>query len=247
MFDLVVHEPKRRARIALGFVWALAVILALIDFARADERLQVDALIITGIDISGSMEAEAVMIEVEGIAGAIQAPDVLAAIQAGDLGRIGFVVFLWADRPLPLVARWRVIENEDDAAIAAAEILAGAADAMGAELARGAWNTDLTGALLTAAELIAAAPFRTDRAIVNIVTDGAPTQRADDVPLARTALLATGATLNGMIVGGSADTVTYFRNSVVGGPSAFTITASKAESLVYAFRRKFRMDISGIM
>lgn len=228
------------ARLAF-FVLLIVFLLLFVGQPRAQER--VDALILTGLDVSSSMNAEAVRIEVEGIAMAIQAPDVLAAIQRGERGRIGFAIYLWADGKAPLVAPWRVIATADDAALVAAELLAATVDIAAVQRQAGTL-TDLTTSLLTATALLAASPFPADRHVVNIVTDGEPTKREDEVSMARATLLATGATLNGMIVAGSDQTVSYFRSSVVGGKGAFVITASKAESLVYAFRRKFGLDLA---
>ena len=48
---------RKSVMIGLGAAWVAAVLVALLNVARADERPKVDALIITGIDISGSMES----------------------------------------------------------------------------------------------------------------------------------------------------------------------------------------------
>lgn len=228
--------------LALAALAVLATIALAIGSAHADDN-RVDALILTGIDVSSSLNAEAIRIEVEGIAMAVQAPDVLAAIQRGERGRIGFAIYLWADGTMPLVAPWRVIATADDAGQVAAELLAATTDIAAVQKQAGTL-TNLTDSLLNATALLQAAPFPADRHVVNIVTDGAPTKREDEVSMARATLLATGATLNGMIVAGTDQTASYFRTSVIGGKGAFLITASKAESLVYAFRRKFGLDLA---
>lgn len=243
MFDLCMRWLKRRVLAALFIAWALAVAIAGIQLARADEAV-VDVLILTGIDVSGSMSTEDVMVEIEGIAMAIQSPDVMAAIQSGPTKRIGFAVFLWASEPLQMVAPWRVIASEDDAAAAAADLVAGAAAAVPDWTKRAGWMTDLTGALESASVYLDAAPLRSSRAVLNVVTDGSPTERVDAVPAVRQQLMSRGVTINGMIVGGSADDVAYFRSTVIGGKGTFLTTASKAESLVAAFRSKFRLDLA---
>jgi len=234
----------RLARWCIGAAVAAAIAWLAIAGARADEPIQVDALLLTGLDVSQSLSPEDIRLEVEGIALAIQSPSVLAAIQRGEHGRIGFAVYLWAEgRDMPLVAPWRVIATADDAAIVAAELLAATTD-LAAVQRRAGQLTNLADSLLNAAALLQAAPFQAQRLVVNIVTDGAPTMKEFAVPAARAALLATGATINGMIVSGTDETAEYFRVGVAGGRGAFVYTVSQAESLVYAFRRKFVLDMA---
>lgn len=233
--------------ILIGAVLAgVAGVLALAVGARADEPVAVDAAILTGVDVSQSLSPEDIRIEIEGIALAIQSPSVLAAIQRGRHGRIGFAVYVWAEGDdMPLVVPWRVIATPDDAAQVAAELLAATTD-LAAVQRRAGMLTNLTDSLLSAAALIEAAPFHAERRVVNFVTDGAPTMKESAVPAARAALLATGATINGMIVAGTDATAGYFRANVVGGRGAFVYAVSKAESLVTAFRSKFGMDLASV-
>ena len=89
--------------------------------AVADE-LTTDANIVTGLDVSSSINAQETMLQIDGMAQAIRSPDVLAAIQRGPHGRIGFTVFVWADGDYPELVSWRLIGNEQDAAAASQEI-----------------------------------------------------------------------------------------------------------------------------
>jgi len=83
----------RLARWCIGAAVAAAIAWLAIAGARADEPIQVDALLLTGLDVSQSLSPEDIRLEVEGIALAIQSPSVLAAIQRGEHGRIGFAHF----------------------------------------------------------------------------------------------------------------------------------------------------------
>lgn len=243
-----------RAALILAIGMAILWISGLAYCARADPQIPAsggaqealpatDLNILTGLDVSGSMEPLSIMLEVDGVAAAITSPEVLAAIQAGQHGRIGFGVFLWADAEMPMVAAWRVIATPEDAALAAAELKAATEGLAKRQHAYGGL-TNLAGALDRASELLAGAPFITSRAVVNIVTDGRPTQRESDVPAARADLLARGVTINGMIVAGQAATVAYFRASVAGGRGSFVLTADRPEKLVYSFKRKFILDLA---
>ena len=60
--------------------------------------------------------------QVDGMAQAIRAPEIVAAIKNGRHGRIGFAVFLWAAGDFPELASWRVIGSPQDAEAASNEI-----------------------------------------------------------------------------------------------------------------------------
>jgi Ca-activated chloride channel homolog len=60
-----------------------------------------DANIVTGLDISDSITPDEIRLEIEGMARAIRSPEVLAAIQSGKNGRIGFAVFAWSHNQFP--------------------------------------------------------------------------------------------------------------------------------------------------
>ena len=60
---------------------------------------------------------------------------------------------------------------------------------------------------------------------------------------ARERLLAAGATVNGVVLGGDATVVDYYRSDVAGGAGSFVIAASGAEGLAEAMRRKLVMDL----
>lgn len=242
MHALLALFRRWAIRAALLLAGIIAIAWLILGMAWADDP--VDALIVTGIDVSGSMEPASITVEIQGIALAIQSPDVLAAIQAGPRGRIGFAVYLWADGDMPLVIGWRVVATAEDAAAVAAELLASLPSLIASGgTSRFGTLTNIAAALDRAVALLQAAPMPAGRAVVNLVGDGAKTS-GDDPARARAALLAAGATVNGMIVAGSQETVDYFRQYVVGGRSAFVLTASKAENLVYAFRRKFMLDLA---
>lgn len=208
------------------------------------EPVAVDSLLVTAIDVSASMDSAAIKTELEGMAMAIQSPDVIAAIQAGPRHQIGFVVFLFADGEMPVIAGWHVVANAEDAATVAGEIASSIPDLtkLGGLPELGAL-TNIAAAMQRAGALVAAAPYQATRAVVNIVGDGARTT-GDDPANARAALLAAGATVNGLIVAGTQETVDYFRHNVVGGRGAFVIEADKTAGIVYGFRRKFIQDLS---
>jgi hypothetical protein len=91
--------------------------------------------------------------------------------------------------------------------------------------------------------MLARAPYATNRAIVNIVGNGEDNV-GEDPQRARADLLAQGATINGIVVGGDPAVLNYYRNQVIGGRTAFVLPADKAETIVQVFAMKFVSEIA---
>ena len=87
------------------------------------------------------------------------------------------------------------------------------------------------------------APFASNRAVVNIIGNGEDNV-GEDPQRARADLLARGATINGVVVGGDQAVMNYYRQQVIGGRAAFVLPADKAETLVQVFALKFVSEIA---
>jgi hypothetical protein len=207
---------------------------------RADE---VDANIVTGLDVSSSINAMETLIQIEGMAQAIKSPAVVNAIQNGKLGRIGFTVFVWADGDYPDLVSWRAIAGQADADAASTEILAKLQALMDSASRSVGTLTNLSGAIDHASALLDGAPFHAKRRIVNIIGNGEDNVGEDPVR-ARAELIARGATINGVVVGGDPAVLNYYRNMVIGGRTAFVLPADKAETLAQIFAMKFVSEIA---
>ena len=81
-----------------------------------------DANIVTGLDLSGSIEAREAQLQIDGIAMAIRSPEIITAIQLGNHGRVGFAVFVWADGNYPVLVSWRLIGSAEEALAVSKEI-----------------------------------------------------------------------------------------------------------------------------
>src|SRR5262244_1439484 len=81
--------------------------------SNADE-LTTDTNIITGLDVSSSINAQETQLQIEGMAQAIRSPSILAAIQHGKHSRIGFAVFVWADGDCVELIPWRMISSPQE-------------------------------------------------------------------------------------------------------------------------------------
>ena len=129
---------------------------------------ETDANVVTGLDFSHSVSLDDHRIVQEGLAKALLSPKVLHAIQAGHHGRIGFTVFGWHTKTLPILP-WMLIGSADDAAQAVQRIR----DALGEQITaeanlrrvekRFGRPTDISQALSAASGMLQKAPFRSAR------------------------------------------------------------------------------------
>ena len=210
--------------------------------ASADE-IWTDANIVTGLDLSGSIEARDAQIQVDGIATAIRSPEILTAIQTGRYGRIGFAVFVWADSTYPILVSWRLIGSPEDALAASEEIADRLRRIIGSEatIKLGAL-TDLSGAIEHAGWMLRNAPFATNHRIINIVGNGIDNVGGGPPPV-RDRMVADGVTINGVALGYDRAIYEYFRREVIGGPTAFVLAAHDPATLVDVLARKFVTEI----
>lgn len=222
---------------------SLALCGALISYQSAADDLNTDANIITGLDVSSSINAQETMLQIEGMAQAIRSPAIVAAIQHGRHGRIGFSVFVWADGDYPELVSWRVIGSAEDAEATSQEISARLQSLIDSSGRSVGTLTNLSGAIDHASEMLSQAPFASNRTVVNIIGNGEDNV-GEDPQRARADLLARGATINGVVVGGDPAVLNYYRHQVIGGRTAFVLPADTAETLVQVFAMKFVSEIA---
>ena len=211
--------------------------------------VKTDVNIVTAIDISDSVDPEWIRIEIEGIARAILAPEVIRAIQRGRHGRIGFAVFAWYhDGIYPELVSWTLIVSEKDAMRVSNEI-ADCLRVTDAAEGRKRSNkhhlgrlTDLSAAIDHAAELLLTAPYATEREVVNIIGNGAD-NLGEDPQRARNSLIGQGGTINGVVLGGDLSVLDHYRQQVIGGRGAFLLSAHNIDMIVELLARKFHYDI----
>jgi len=250
MFDLVMLELKRVGLIALGLVAGLTL-AALVWWsapAWADD-VRVDANIATGLDVSSSITPDETAIQLEGLATAMQSPEILAAVQNGRHRRIGFAVYLWAESDCPTVVDWRIIASAEDAAAMVAQLSANIAAARQAKTGN---LTGLSRGMNCGLTILQSSPFVADRDVLNIVSDGVENVRSErEVRTAREMLTAAGVGINAMLLPDGQEGVEtvrpYYQANVVAGPMAFIVVVEKPEQLTDAWRRKFIGDLAMAM
>jgi hypothetical protein len=221
----------------------LALFGTLISYQATAEELSTDANIITGLDVSSSINAQETMLQIEGMAAAIRSPAILAAIQHGRHGRIGFAVFVWADGDYPELVSWRMIGTTEDAEATSQEITGRLQSLIDSSSRSVGTLTNLSGAIDHASDMLREAPFASNRSVVNIIGNGEDNV-GEDPQRARADLLARGVTINGVVVGGDQAVLNYYRQQVIGGRAAFVLPADKAETLVQVFALKFVSEIA---
>lgn len=228
----------------------------------------VDTALIVSVDVSGSISAQRYQLQMQGIATALEDPEVLDAITSGPRGGILFAMIAWADKP-HLVIDWHRIATKADAAAVAATVRR--LPQQGGEFTCFAPMFDTI-----ADDLIPAMPVASTRTIVDVSGDGID-NCTDPVGLheARAAVLNQRVTINGLpiLVPGENDYVgsgafrapgyglrelsrnpdrdittldNWYKTNVAGGPGSFLLPAEGYGDFARALRRKFLIEISGL-
>lgn len=184
----------------------------------------------------------------------------------GNAGGILFAMVTWSDRA-HLALPWRRIASRRDALEAAALVRA---------VPRQEGDFTCLGQMMrtVTASVLPAMPVPAERIVVDVSGDGIDNcTDPDSLSTEREALLATGATINGLpiLVPGENDVVgagafrapgyglrptplhvaettldAWYRAHVVGGPGAFLLTAAGYGDFSRALRRKFVIEISAL-
>jgi hypothetical protein len=218
--------------------WAL-----LVGPATHADSIATDVNIVTGLDVSGSIEARETQIQIDGMAMAIRSPEVMRAIKQGNHGRIGFAVFVWANGNFPVFTSWRLISSPEEA-LAASEAIALDVPAIlspnsGIKLGE---LTDLSSAMDFGAEMLRSAPYVADHRILNILGNGIDNV-GESPKWARNRLAAQGININAVVIGHDRGVQSYFRTEVITGPAAFVLAAPTPEALIEVLERKFVTEI----
>ena len=201
---------------------------------------RVDANLITGVDMSGSISPLERLMQYLAIAAAVTHPDFIERIRFGRLGRVGFAVYAWSDAgATQVIVPWALIGSEEQAH-AVSQVLANA------EIGplRGGL-TDAGNAIRDAVQLLNASPFVAAHNVINLVTDGYPNGDSDPARM-RDVVVEKGITLNALILPGEPGLVDYYRTEVVGGSAAFALEVASEDDFSAAFLHKFLLDIASL-
>jgi len=214
--------------------------------SRAAPPPVVDVELILAVDVSWSMDIEEQALQRQGYVDALRHPDVIAAIEKGDWGRIAITYVEWAGNGLDrTVVPWAIIENAEDAdafaeALDRAVISRMRRTSISSILSRsvGMFDNGIDGM----------------RRVLDVSGDG-PNNMGIAVTQARDEALANGIVINGLPImikranpGGYfhlEDLDIYYEDCVIGGFGSFMITVNSADKFQEAIRRKLIMEIAG--
>ncbi len=242
---LSLMRSRRIAKVAmiasfvrLAVTFALAVALPAPAAAQVPQ-ITVDLQLVLAVDASGSVNQYRFDLQRDGYVAAFRHPQVISAIASGPNGAIAVTVMQWTGPMQQVqVVPWTRIGG------------AQAADAFAAAMAEAprklfGGGTSISGAIDTGVVLIAQAPFRGLRRVIDVSGDGA-NNRGRPAAEARDEAVAAGIVINGLpIVAIEPDLDHYYETNVIGGPGSFVIGAQSYEHFADAVRRKVILEIAG--
>jgi hypothetical protein len=225
----------------------LCALLAIAPFGATAQPVAVDLELVLAVDVSLSVDEEEAALQRKGYVEAFGAPEIIAAIRAGTLGRIAVTYFEWAgiDWHIPIQG-WTVIETEADARAFADRLAA-------APIHSGPW-TSISSAIDHAVRLFDGNGIEGTRRVIDISGDG-ENNIGRPVTEARDDAVARGIAINGLAIINDRKTLSYppmpnldlyYRHCVIGGPGAFVIVAGDFAAFAQAIRRKLVLEIAGL-
>ena len=235
---------------------------------RTEPSVEVDTALILAVDVSDSVDETRYNLQMEGIARALEDQSVINAITGGPQGGIVLALVTWADQA-PMTLAWQVIRSAEDARRVAG--LVRAIPHQGGEYTCLAKMLKIAGE-----QYLETIPGSATHTVIDVSGDGIDNCADPDVTIAaRDALIGRGVTINGLpiIVKGENDIVgsgayrapgyglkelpegaaaapttldAWYRNFVIGGPTAFLHVSNGFEDFGRAFRQKFVTEISAV-
>ncbi|MEL7048043.1 MAG: DUF1194 domain-containing protein, partial [Pseudomonadota bacterium] len=233
------------------------------SYLQARPKADVDTALIISVDVSQSVDAERYALQMEGIARALEDPDVVGAIVSAPLGRILFMMIAWAD-DTKVIVPWTWIASQADAE-ATANVVRNVPK-------QGGEFTCMARMLRIVNEsILPTMPKRARRVVLDVSSDGIDNcTPPPQVREARDRLLGQGVMINGnpIMIPGENDTVgvgayrkpgyglavgpdtemttmeKWYNANVMGGPGAFVLPAYGYKDFGRAIRKKFMMEVT---
>jgi hypothetical protein len=230
----------KRALLLLAALPALAVFIGGGAGRAVSEGPGADMALVLAVDVSGSVDAERYVLQMEGIARTFEDRAIQDAILAGQHHAIYVTLVEWSNRPA-IAVPWTLIASAADAR------------AFAGRIRRAPRADDQFTCMAAALELVAdkVLPFlpgAADRMIIDVSGDGRdncnPRKPVDAV---RDEIVAAGITINGLPIleGDEADTLEqWYREHVIGGRGSFLIPAAGFVDFERAMRRKFIAEVA---
>lgn len=223
-------------------MWRTLAILAALVSPVAAQTERVDLALVLAVDVSESIDAVRFSLQMEGIAAALEAPEVQASMLSGPHRSMLIALVQWSNRPT-LSMPWTLVTNGGDVRTFAGQVR---------RLRRADKGfTCMAVALRSIADkLLTQIPITPERLVVDVSGDGRDNcnsqETTDDI---RDELASAGITVNGLPIleGTEASTLErWYRDHVIGGPNSFLVPAQGFADFERAMRRKFVTETSGL-
>ena len=220
---------------------AAATLLTLGSSLRAQEEIsEVDTAIIVAVDVSSSVDQRRYLLQMEGIAAALEDPEVVNTVLSGPQGKILFSMVTWADRS-KFIVPWTVVSSKEDAVSLADKV-------RGLPQDSGEFTCLARMLRYVADKAVARMPVKANKIVVDVSGDGPDNCNTGTlIDAAKSDLFASGATINGLPILEGADATTiekWYRDNVIGGPGSFIMAAQGYDDVARAFRQKFVVEVS---
>lgn len=226
-----------------GGVASLRVLAAsfVLSFSGSVAEACSDLAIVLAIDASGSVNDADFRLQQDGYARALLSPRVQAAIRSAGQVEMGVVVWGDSDWPPQVLPLARVASVADSVALAGRI----------ASLPRNvSGNTGIGRGVWAATDLLEAQAACALRRVINVSGDGiesvAPRPRTH-IPLdfARKRAVDAGITINGLAIDPDRTGIgLWYRDRVIGGPSAFAMEVSRYADFALAIEQKLAREIA---
>lgn len=191
------------------------------------------------VDVSRSIDAQDYRIQTDGLAGALEDPEVRKAI-FGPEGDVALAIYYWSgDGYQDLIQPWVLLQSPETLDQAIWQVRR--TPRPEARLA-----TAMGDALRFGADLMSEAPDCA-RKVIDVAGDG---RNNEGISVARTYEREdfSGITVNGLAVGEhETDLVRYFHEELIRGPGAFVEVAERQTDYPAAIRRKLLKELQGPM
>jgi len=219
----------------------LAGALGLAAPLPAAAQARVDLCLVLAADASGSIDPEEFRLQREGYAAAFLDERLVAAMTDGPARAVAVTFVEWGSPGAPAtVMPWTRIADRDSAGLFAGAL---------AMAPRSVQSFNAVGdAIAHAHGLIAACPFASSTAVIDVSGDGPDMRSHLPAPAARDRAVAAGITINALAIGlrpvGGMALEEVYRRDVIGGPGAFVMTVESRAAFAGAIYNKLIREVA---
>ena len=220
---------------------ALASIPVFSVSAQENKPGEVDTALVVSVDVSNSVDERRYQLQMQGIATALEDPQVLDAILSGGKGGILFTLVTWADKPKVSVPWMRISSKQEAAAVAA----------MVRKVPHQGGEFTCMGLMMRhlADKVVTQVPAKATRVVIDVSGDGSDNcNPLEPVKTVRDELVGYNVTINGLPIleGKEAGSLeAYYKENVRGGGGAVVLPAEGFGDFGRAIRQKFVVEVSG--